>query len=54
MIRIDDMAYCSEWLKVVFIIAVGLIALPIVVLLYCIPTVRLAFNQLAYEDAMRG
>ena len=39
---------------VVAIIACSLMALPLVALLYLIPSVRGAFDQLAYEDAMRG
>ena len=35
-------------------ILVGIVLLPIMILLYLIPSVREAFDQLAYEDAMRG
>ena len=36
------------------IIACSLMALPLVALLYLIPSVRDAFDQLAYVDAIRG
>ena len=36
------------------IIVCSLVALPFVAILYLIPSVRDAFDQLAYEDAMRG
>lgn len=36
------------------VILAGIFVLPIVVVLYCIPSIRAAFDQLAYEDAMRG
>ena len=39
---------------VVAIIVCSLVALPFVALLYLIPSVRSAFDQLAYEDAMKG
>jgi len=32
----------------------GIVLLPVLILLYLIPSVRKAFDQLAYEDAMRG
>ena len=35
------------------VIILGIVFLPVVVILYCIPSVRAAFDQLAYEDAMR-
>ena len=35
-------------------ILLGIVFLPIVIPLYLIPSVREAFDQLAYEDAMRG
>lgn len=41
-------------LSAVAIVTCGLLVLPLVALLYCIPSIRLAFDQLAYEDAMRG
>lgn len=41
-------------LAVAAILLCSLIALPIVAILYLIPSVRDAFDQLAYEDAMRG
>ena len=44
----------SEFLKAVAIIAVVLLVVPFVAVLYCVPSIRLAFDQLAYEDAMRG
>ena len=43
-----------EFLKTVAIVVAGLLVFPIVVVLYCIPSIRLAFDLLAYEDAMRG
>ena len=36
------------------IVILGIVFLPVVVILYCIPSVRATFKQLAYEDAMRG
>lgn len=41
-------------LSVAAIIVCSLMALPLVALLYMIPSVRGAFDQIAYEDAMRG
>ena len=41
-------------LEMAGVILAGLLVLPIVLLLYCIPSIRLAFDQLVYEDAMRG
>ena len=35
-------------------ILAGLVLLPILIPLYLVPSVREAFDQLAYEDAMRG
>lgn len=35
-------------------ILVGIVLLPILISLYLVPSVREAFDQLAYEDAMRG
>ena len=35
-------------------ILVGIALLPIMIPLYLIPSVREAFDQLAYEDAMKG
>lgn len=32
----------------------GIVLLPVLILLYLIPSVRKAFDLLAYEDAMRG
>ena len=46
------------WLRDYALIAVtilaGIVLLPIMIPLYLIPSVREAFDQLAYEDAMRG
>ena len=36
------------------VVFVSLLFLPVVVLLHCIPSIRVAFDQLAYEDAIRG
>ena len=36
------------------VVLIALLFLPVVVLLYRIPSIRVAFDQLAYEDAMRG
>ena len=47
-IRLRDYA-----LMVVTILA-GIVLLPILIPLYLVPSVREAFDQLAYEDAMRG
>ena len=41
-------------LGVAGIILAGIFMLPLVVVLYCVPSIRAAFDQLAYEDAMRG
>ena len=35
-------------------ILAGIVLLPIMIPFYLIPSVREAFEQLAYEDAMRG
>ena len=35
-------------------ILAGIVLLPVLIPLYFIPSVREAFDQLAYEDAMRG
>ena len=43
-----------EILIAIGVVFVALPFLPIVVLLYCIPSIRVAFDQLVYEDAMRG
>jgi len=51
---VEEMKSLPGFLKAVSIIVIGLLALPIVALLYCIPSIRLAFGQLAYEDAVRG
>ena len=44
----------SEVVLAIVSIFCALIAVPFVALLYLIPCVREAFNQLAYEDAMKG
>ena len=36
------------------VVLVALFFLPFVVVLYFIPSIRASFEQLAYEDAMRG
>ena len=48
LIRLRDYA-----LMVVTILA-GIVLLPIMIPFYLIPSVREAFDQLAYEGAMRG
>ena len=35
-------------------ILAGIVLLPILIPLYILPSIREAFDQLAYEDAMRG
>lgn len=56
--KIRDMDWWSmgpkEYALMAVIIILGLVFLPVVVILYCIPSVRETFNQVAYEDAMRG
>ena len=47
-IQLRDYALITET------ILVGIVLLPIMIPLYLIPSVRAAFDQLAYEDAMRG
>ena len=46
------------WLRDYALMAVtilaGIVLLPILISLYLVPSVREAFDQLAYEDAMRG
>ena len=32
----------------------GIVFLPVLISIYLIPSIREAFDQLAYEDAMRG
>ena len=44
----------KEYALMAGVIILGIVFLPVVVLLYCIPSVRATFKQLAYEDAMRG
>lgn len=44
---------CDTSLVIVTVVC-ALVVLPIAVVLYLIPSVRGAFDQLAYEDAMRG
>lgn len=44
----------KEYALLAGIIILGIVCLPVVVILYCIPAVRDTFNQVAYEDAMRG
>lgn len=53
-LRVKEVKIVSELMKAVAIIVSGLLVLPIVAALYYIPSIRLAFDQLAYEDAMRG
>ena len=36
------------------VVILGILFLPVVVILYCIPSVRKGFNSLLHEDAMRG
>lgn len=43
-----------EYALMVVTILVGIVLLPVLMPLYLIPSVREAFEQLAYEDAMRG
>jgi hypothetical protein len=35
-------------------ILVGIVLLPVLIPIYLLPSFREAFDQLAYEDAMRG
>ena len=44
----------KEYALMAGVIILGIVFLPVVVILYCIPSVRATFKQLAYEDAMRG
>ena len=44
----------KDYVLMAFFIILGIVFLPVVVILYCIPSIREAFNQVAYEDAMRG
>lgn len=44
----------KEYALMAGVIILGIVFLPIVVILYCIPSIRATFKQLAYEDAMRG
>ncbi len=44
----------KEYALMAGVIILGIVFLPIVTILYCIPSVRATFNHLAYEDAMRG
>ena len=44
----------KEYSLMVVFIMLGIVLLPIVVVFYCIPSVRAPFKQLAYEDAVRG
>ena len=44
----------KEYALMAGVIILGIVFLPVVVILYCIPSVRATFDLLAYEDAMRG
>ena len=44
----------KEYALMAGVIILGIVFLPVVVILYCLPSVRATFNHLAYEDAMRG
>ena len=44
----------KEYALMAGVIILGIVFLPVVVILYCIPSVRATFKQLAYEDAMLG
>ena len=44
----------KEYALMAGVIILGIVFLPVVVILYCIPSVRGTFKQLAYEDAMRS
>lgn len=46
-------SWCEYALMVVTIF-VGIVLLPILIPFYLLPSFREAFDQLAYEDAMRG
>lgn len=48
------MSILRNTLSVTAIIVCSLMALPLVAMLYMIPSVRGAFDQIAYEDAMKG
>ena len=50
----DRKASPKEYALMAGVIILGIVFLPVVVILYCIPSVRATFNHLAYEDAMRG
>ena len=44
----------KEYALMAGVIILGIVFLPVVVILYCIPSIRATFNHLAYEDAVRG
>ena len=44
----------KEYALMAGVIILGIVFLPVVVILYCIPSVRKGFNSLLHEDAMRG
>ena len=43
-----------EYPRMVVTILAGILLLPALIPLYLIPSIREAFEQLSYEDAMRG
>ncbi len=46
-------SWCEYSIMVVTVL-VGIVLVPLLIPFYLIPSVREAFDQLAYEDAMRG
>ena len=47
-------ASSKECALMAVVIILGIVFLPVVAILYCLPSVRATFDQLAYEDAMLG
>ncbi len=45
---------CRNSLAEAGVILIGIVALPVIVVLYCIPPIRETFSQLVYEDSMLG
>ena len=43
-----------EYVLMAVTILAGIVLLPVLIPLYLIPSIREAFDQLAYEDVMRG
>lgn len=43
----------QEYASIVAVVILGIVFLPVVIILYCVPSIRETFKQLAYEAVMR-